>query len=193
MRRRGAFATCLHTAPSVLVAAFLTTSAAGASTAGADVPEPQGYHGPPYGGEVTRTLRGAEVIDADEAMRLHASGVPFLDVLPRTVRPEGLPRDTIWREPVHESIPGSVWLFGTGYERLSAEESARLTRGLEAATEGDKKRPIVIFCRSGCWMGWNAAKRAVGMGYSAVRWFPEGVEGWEAAGGNLVPVQPSQD
>lgn len=152
--------------------------------------EPTDYRGPPYNGAVTDTLRGAQVIDASEAMRLHTAGVPFIDVLPRTARPPGLPEGTLWREPVHDSIPGAIWLYGTGYETLSAEESDRLKRGLAAATAGDRTAPLVIFCSAGCWMGWNAAKRAVDMGYAAVRWFPDGVDGWQAAGGDLVRATP---
>lgn len=190
-RRRTAGAAGPSPLASTLLAAVLALAGAAGSQAGTGVPEPQGYHGPPYNGAVTETLRGANVIDPDEAMRLHAAGVPFIDVLPRIARPEGLPAGTLWREPVHASIPGALWLFGTGYERLSADEEARLTRGLAEATAGDRTRPVVIFCRSDCWMGWNAARRAIEMGYRAVRWFPDGVEGWEEAGGTLVPVLPS--
>ena len=39
-------------------------------------------------------------------------------------------------------------------------------------------------------MSWNAAKRAVALGYSAVNWYPEGVDGWAAAGGKLVKADP---
>lgn len=174
----------------MLLASALAMYVAGAQPAMSDVPEPTDYRGPPYNGAVTDTLRGAQVIDADEAIRLHEHGVPFIDVLPRMARPAGLPEGTLWREPVHESIPGAIWLYGTGYDKLSSEERARLARGLNAATAGDKAQPLVIFCRAECWLGWNAAKRAVEMGYRAVRWFPDGVDGWQVAGGDLVPVRP---
>lgn len=161
-----------------------------AQPAPAQVPEPEGYRGPPYNAPVPETLRGAEAIGTAEAMRLHAQGVPFLDVYPRTVRPAGLPEGTLWREPVHRSIPGAIWVPGAGHERLTEEEEARYAAALAAATGGDRTRPVVVFCRADCWMGWNAAKRAVGMGYSAVRWFPDGSDGWEVMAGDLAPIAP---
>jgi rhodanese-related sulfurtransferase len=35
-------------------------------------------------------------------------------------------------------------------------------------------------------MSWNAAKRALAMGYTNVAWYPEGTDGWEAA---ALPLQ----
>jgi hypothetical protein len=31
-------------------------------------------------------------------------------------------------------------------------------------------------------MSWNATKRAVGYGYAQAFWYPEGADGWIAAG-----------
>ena len=165
-----------------------------AGSAAAQVPEPDTYRGEPYRAPVPATLQGAAVIDGAEAIRLHGAGVPFLDVLPRKTRPQGLPEGTVWREPVHETIPGAVWLWDTGYQALAPAEQARLERGLDRATKGDRNSPVVIFCRRDCWMSWNAARRAVALGYAGVHWFPDGVEGWQAAGGaplvRAVPADP---
>ena len=38
-------------------------------------------------------------------------------------------------------------------------------------------------------MSWNATKRAASWGYR-VAWFPEGVDGWEAAGLPTEIVKP---
>jgi rhodanese-related sulfurtransferase len=35
-------------------------------------------------------------------------------------------------------------------------------------------------------MSWNAAKRALALGYSNVAWYPEGTDAWFAA---LLPLQ----
>lgn len=174
-------------------AVLLALCLAGPATA--QVPEPDGYRGEPYRAPVPATLQGATVIDARQAIRLHADGVPFLDVLPRRAnKPQGLPKGTVWREPPHETIPGAVWLWDTGYEALAPAEQARLETGLRQATGGDPAAPVVIFCRSDCWMSWNAARRAVSLGYAAVHWFPGGVEEWQAAGGaplvRATPVAP---
>lgn len=157
---------------------------AGAAT----VPEPTGYRAAPYLAPVPETVRGALTIDTATARQLHAAGAPFIDVFPRKARPEGLPPGTIFREPPHLSIPGAIWLHDTGYEALSPVEDARLRDGLAAASGGDRAAVMVIFCRRDCWLSWNAARRAAAMGYTGIRWFPEGVEGWQEAGGALAPV-----
>ena len=48
----------------------------------------------------------------------------------------------------------------------------------------------MIFCRSDCWMSWNAARRAVEWGFDPVIWFPGGTDAWEQAGQPLVTVEP---
>lgn len=154
------------------------------------VPEPDGFRSEPYLAPVPATLAGAQVIDAVRAAELHEQGVPFLDVLPRRKRPDNLPEGTIWTEKPHYTILGAAWLFDTGYDRLSDIETDRLANGLSDATGGDKSAPVVIFCKADCWMSWNAAKRAVAMGYIAIYWFPEGVDGWTANGGELVVAEP---
>jgi rhodanese-related sulfurtransferase len=39
-------------------------------------------------------------------------------------------------------------------------------------------------------MSWNAAKRALGMGYENVTWFPGGADGWAVAGYETEPAEP---
>ena len=155
------------------------------------IPEPGDYRGEPYRAPVPETLKGAQVIDGSQALDLHEAGqAVFVDVFPRTLRPEGLPEGTIWREPPHQTIPGAIWLWNTGYQALSPEEQARLRDGLTAA-QGDSDRPLVIFCREECWMSWNAARRAVEWGFSPVYWFPGGTDDWLAEGGaSLVTAVP---
>ncbi|HWL57987.1 MAG TPA: PQQ-dependent catabolism-associated CXXCW motif protein [Paracoccus sp. (in: a-proteobacteria)] len=168
------------------LAAALIMLSAGPSMAEEAVPEPQGFHGEPYRSAVPATLTGADVITTEEAIRLHDAGVPFLDTMPRKKRPEGLPEGTIWNAPPHMTIPGATWLYDTGYDRIAPAEEQRLADGLAHATKGDKTAPVVIFCRSDCWMSWNAGKRAVGLGYTGVNWYPAGSDGWQEAGRELV-------
>lgn len=156
------------------------------------VPEPDTYRGEPYRAPVPATLAGAAVIDADAAIALHRKGrAVFIDVLPRTTRPEGLPEGTIWHEKLHQTIPGSVWLWNTGYQALSGAEEARLRTGLDRLRQDDPGRPLVFFCRPDCWMSWNAARRAIEWGYQPVLWFPGGADAWAEAGGPaLVTAEP---
>lgn len=157
----------------------------------AQVPEPQNYRGEPYNAPVPETLSGAETIGAERAVELHSHGIPFVDVYPRRTKPENLPEDTIWREPRHDTIPGAIWLWDTGYQKLSTAEETRLAEGLKRVTNGDQTAPFVVFCRADCWMSWNAAKRAVEMGYGQVIWFPGGTDEWEdVLGPELVRAEP---
>ncbi|AUH35286.1 rhodanese [Paracoccus tegillarcae] len=150
------------------------------------------YRGPPYNAPVPDQLDGTTTIDGEQAVALHDQGVAFVDVYPRTAKPDDLPEGTIWQEPRHDTIPGAIWLYDTGFVRLSDAEQARLENGLRLATEDDTAAPVVIFCRADCWMSWNAAKRAVALGYTDVHWFSTGTEGWEAASGaDLVKAEPA--
>jgi len=58
---------------------------------------------------------------------------------------------------------------------------------LSQATGGNKSTPLVLYCQSPqCWMSYNAALRAVNLGYTRVLWYRGGLEAWQAAG---LPVQ----
>lgn len=161
------------------------------TAAGAGVPEPEGFRGEPYRAPVPATLAGATVIGDAEARALWEGGeAGFVDVLPRTPRPEGLPEGTLWRDPVHETIPGALWLPNVGYEALSEAEAGYLASGLAAASGGDADRPLVVFCLAECWMSWNAAKRAVAAGHTRVLWYPDGIDGWRLNGWPLAPAEP---
>lgn len=60
---------------------------------------------------------------------------------------------------------------------------------LQQVTQGRKDRPMVFYCQSNqCWMSYNAALRAVNLGYSQVLWYRGGIEAWQQAGGPLAPA-----
>ena len=60
---------------------------------------------------------------------------------------------------------------------------------LQQATQGRKDRPMVFYCQSTqCWMSYNAALRAINLGYTQVLWYRGGVEAWQQAG---LPLQAS--
>ncbi len=155
------------------------------------VPEPAGYRGEPYRAPEPATLEGALVLDAAAARALWWSGrAAFIDVMPAPPRPANLPEGTLWRDAPRESIPGALWLPNTGYDGLDPGTLAYFLAGLEAATGGDTDAPLVIFCRSDCWMSWNAARRAMEHGYTRIAWYPAGTDGWSAAGLELERAPP---
>lgn len=143
------------------------------------VSEPDGYRMDHYRGPVPITLEGGIVVDTDAAHALWATGrVAFIDVLPRPPKPSKLPEGTIWREKPRHSIPGAIWLPNVGYGAIADVTEAYFKTGLSKATGGDADAPVVFFCLEECWMSYNAAKRALGYGYTRVFWYPEGTDGW---------------
>jgi PQQ-dependent catabolism-associated CXXCW motif protein len=152
-------------------------------------PEPPGYRMDDYRSPTPVTLAGARVLTTAEAEELWKGGAAFVDVHPHVPHPANLPPGTIWREKARMDIPGSIWLPDTGYGALTAETESYLRSGLDRITRGDNARLLVIYCRPDCWMSWNAAKRALTMGYGNVAWYPEGTDGWEAAGLPLREVK----
>ena len=155
--------------------------------------EPDGYRMEDYRAPTPATLAGARVVTTAQAAELWKAGAAFVDVLPHVPRPANLPPGTIWREKTRMNIPGSIWLPDTGYGALAAAIERYLRNGLERVTGGDRAKWVVIYCRPDCWMSWNAAKRALTMGYANVAWYPQGTEGWEAAGFPLQEARPAPE
>lgn len=148
----------------------------------AEVPEPDGYRMDEYRAPVPATLEGGRVLSTDEAKTLWDAGTAvFIDVLPRAPKPK-LPPGTVFRLPPRDHIPNSIWLPDVGYGALSGEMDGYFRANLEKATGGDRSRPVVFYCLADCWMSWNAAKRAIEWGYTAVAWYPEGTDGWAFEG-----------
>jgi PQQ-dependent catabolism-associated CXXCW motif protein len=154
------------------------------------VPEPLDYRTDNYRAPVPATLAGARVLTTEEAAAIWRtrSGV-FVDVLPSPPKPKNLPEGTVWRDKPRLNIPGSIWLPDTGYGRLAPSTEDYLRKGLARATEGNRSALLVVYCQADCWMSWNAAKRALSLGYSNVAWYPEGTEGWTFFD---LPTQESQ-
>jgi PQQ-dependent catabolism-associated CXXCW motif protein len=154
-------------------------------------PEPPGYRMEDYRAPTPATLVGARVVTTAEAAELWKSGAAFVDVLPHVPRPANLPPGTIWRDKTRMDIPGSVWLPDTGYGALATVTEDYLRQGLERISNGDRAKWLVIYCLKDCWMSWNAAKRALAMGYQSIAWYPDGTDGWEAAGLPLQEATPA--
>ncbi|MFG1478385.1 PQQ-dependent catabolism-associated CXXCW motif protein [Xanthobacter sp. V4C-4] len=164
-----------------------------AAAGGASPGEPAGYRFEPYRAPTPSTLAGARVLTTAEAEALWRSGgAVFVDVLPRPPRPAALPAGTVWRDAPHDSVPGAHWLPNVGFGALDAGTERYFLEGLTALTSGDQQANIVIFCLKDCWMSWNAAKRAIAAGYARVAWFPEGLDGWKAAGLPVATLDPWQ-
>jgi PQQ-dependent catabolism-associated CXXCW motif protein len=156
-----------------------------------EVEELAGYRLEPYRAPTPRSLTGATTLETAAAERMWREGSAlFVDVMPRDVRPAKLPAATLWRDRRRDNIAGSVWLANVGYGVLSQEMEAHFRHSLEELTAGDHSRALVFYCQMHCWMSWNAAKRALALGYTRVHWYPDGTEGWSAAGLPLAEARP---
>ena len=40
-------------------------------------------------------------------------------------------------------------------------------------------------------MSWNAAKRAASWGYKQIYWYPDGIDGWDAANLPTADAEPA--
>ena len=93
-------------------------------------------------------------------------------------------------EEQHANLPGSLWLANTGNGELDDQWQSYFRQYLNQASNADKAWPLVFYCRSDCWLGWNAAKRAHHLGYSNLYWYRDGIDAWQQAGLPLIPAQP---
>lgn len=150
-----------------------------------------GYRIARYRAPVPESAPGGTRVDIDAVEKLMAEKQAIL-IDAMASDGAGLDRATgAWRmaKPRHH-IPGSVWLPDVGKGDADPLLDAYFKSNLERLTQGDKSRPIVIYCLADCWMSWNAIKRAAGYGYTALYWFPEGTDGWIDFDRPLVPAEP---
>ena len=158
----------------------------------AQVPEPDAYRIDDYRSPVPLTLKGAEVVDTT-AMVGRRGEFLVIDVLPQTARPPLLAPGNVWLPPTHEGIPGAIWLPNVGFGALPPALFDYFRDGLREVSGGDRDRPLLFYCRSDCWHSWNAAKRALELGYRRVVWYRDGIEGWRDAGQAVEILKPWRD
>jgi rhodanese-related sulfurtransferase len=91
----------------------------------------------------------------------------------------------------HDSLPGAIWLADAGRGTSFDDDiQAQLGRTLQLLSAGDQGREMVFFCaNTSCWLSYNAALRAIRLGYSRVAWYRGGIDAWLAAGGGLAPMR----
>lgn len=149
-----------------------------------------------YRSPVPDSIPGGCIATTSEVEKAHqaiANGTPgwlFLDVYP----PKGMGADPMtgdWlNSEIHETIEGSVWLPEVGRGYVESEHIQFFEANLEQLTAGNEQTPLLFFCTADCWQSWNAAVRAIELGYTNVIWYPEGTDGWREAGLNLVVAEP---
>jgi PQQ-dependent catabolism-associated CXXCW motif protein len=156
-----------------------------------EVQEPAGFWTGPINSAVPATITGGKVIHAEELEQILKHAKPLvIDVSNEPKRPPGMAPDAPWLPLPQQVIPGSAWLPGAGLGDIAPDTDAFFREYLSQGTGGDLDHLVVIYCHERCWLSWNAAKRAISYGYRRVHWFPEGIEGWRAAGNKTVDAKP---
>jgi PQQ-dependent catabolism-associated CXXCW motif protein len=122
-------------------------------------------------------IPGGQVITTKGLLPLlqGAAGTPVvvLDVLgaPQTL-PNAIPA-------VFASQPGS-------YNDMVQQQFGQMLMQL---TGGNRQVPVVTYCQGPqCWMSYNAALRAIALGYRNVLWYRGGLEAWMQAQGQMAGV-----
>jgi PQQ-dependent catabolism-associated CXXCW motif protein len=99
-------------------------------------------------------------------------GVPFLAI-------------DAWRRPNwEEEIPGSIYIEYAGDYGMTFNDDRqkKLKDELAKLTNNNLNMPLVFFCVGvKCWESYNAALRAINLGYSKVYWYRGGVGSWREA------------
>ncbi len=167
-------------AVAVLAASLFLLSGAPVIAGDGAPDEPPGYRMDNYRAPVPETVAGATTVSTQQLKAMiDTGGVVLVDVLPAPRKPPDMLPGVPWMPVPHRNLPGSIWLPEVGRGKIPASVNAYFRNNLAKATGNDKDRLVVIYCRIDCWMSWNAAKRAASYGYTAIHWYPMGIEGWE--------------
>lgn len=142
-----------------------------------------GYRLTRYRSPTPATVDGAQTIDTATLQKLLAGKQP--PVLIDVFRSPWLHGRFI-NDETHGNIPGSLWLANVGEGTAQAQWLAYFTHYLKQASGGNHGRALVLYCKSDCWLSWNASKRAAALGYTRLYWYRDGIDAWRQAG---LPVQ----
>ena len=145
-----------------------------------------------YTDPVPQTVPGGVVLDTEGIQQLiETTDVVLIDVLSISgVRYDELDGSWSGYEP-RFNIPGSLWLPNVGYGRPSPDMLTYFLNTVAEATDGQLGHPVLIYCISDCWMGWNAVQHLARAGYSRLYWGPLGTDGWIKADHKLELTEPT--
>jgi len=129
-------------------------------------------HDGPMHGPTPNQIPGGQVVTTKGLVPLLKQGIAVhvFDVLGagRSL-PDAIP--AAWA-----SVPGN-------FDDQTQQQMAQMLRQV---TRGNPEVPLVFYCQGPqCWMSYNAALRAIALGYRNVLWYRGGVEAWQHAGMSL--------
>jgi len=93
----------------------------------------------------------------------------------------------------HNSVPGAYWLPNTGRGTLDQHWYDYLIQNAVRLTRNKQDYPVVVMCKSDCWLSWNAARRLQDAGFTNLYWYKNGIDSWQNAGlpvDVITPVPP---
>jgi PQQ-dependent catabolism-associated CXXCW motif protein len=95
----------------------------------------------------------------------------------------------------HRTLPGAIYIPGAGDPGTFRDRlQRRLSSVLAQLTSQDANRTLVFLCQgSKCWESYNAALRAMQLGYRNVLWYRGGLSAWIAANQQLQPPAAVRD
>jgi PQQ-dependent catabolism-associated CXXCW motif protein len=105
-------------------------------------------------------------------------GVPFVAI-------------DVWRRDNPKTeVPKSRYIEYAGdYGNFNDPIQQKLKDELARLTGNDLDMPLVFFCLGArCWESYNAALRAINLGYSRVYWYRGGLHSWRAAHQTFISV-----
>ncbi|HEY8331840.1 MAG TPA: PQQ-dependent catabolism-associated CXXCW motif protein [Pseudomonas sp.] len=147
-----------------------------------------GYRLTRYRSPTPASVDGAQTVDTATLQQLLAGQQPpvLIDVFRRPWLHGQFVSDT-----AHQNIPGSLWLANVGEGQPEAQWLDYFRHYLAQASGGDRTRALVFYCKSDCWLSWNASKRAAALGYTRLYWYRDGIDAWQQAGRPVQTAKPA--
>lgn len=95
----------------------------------------------------------------------------------------------------HRTLPGAIYMPGAGDPGTFRDRvQRRLSPVLAQLTSQNENRPLVFLCEGAkCWESYNAALRAMQLGYRNVLWYRGGLSSWIVAKQQLQPPAAVRD
>lgn len=126
-------------------------------------------------GPTPNAIPGGRLVTTAELFQLVMSGQPYalFDVLGG-----------------NQTLPGAIPAVNAAQPGSFQDQTQQgFGQFLQQVTGGNQDAALVFYCASSqCWMSYNAALRAINLGYRNVLWYRGGLEAWGYAGLPMMPA-----
>ncbi|MGO3693337.1 rhodanese-like domain-containing protein [Marinobacter sp.] len=162
----------------VLSVAPVMVTANEAKPASQDLFSPEGYRIDRYRSPTPNAIDDVQTISTSELKAaLDANPAPIvIDVINSEYRAARF----IETKP-HYSVPGAYWLPNTGRGNLDQPWLDYLVKNVRKLTMNNQDHPVVVMCKSDCWLSWNATRRLKEAGFANLFWYKNGIDSWKNA------------